>query len=422
MLTNAPRGTYDLYGDKLNRTRALEDTIRQLCADYGYSEIRTPMFEHTELFARGMGEGTDVVQKEMYTFEDKKGRSITLKPEGTAGTVRAYLENKLYADIQPVKLFYITPAFRYEKPQAGRLRQFHQFGVELLGAEHPLADAEVIALGYQLLKRVGLKKVVLHLNSLGGPESAAIYKKELLSFLRGVEAQLCPTCRQRMEKNPLRVLDCKDEGCKQVVKEAPQMLNYLTEQDAAHFATVQALLQAMEVPFVVDPQIVRGLDYYTGTVFEFVSEDIGAQSTICGGGRYDNLVGEIGGSPTAAVGFGVGIERLLLTLEAELAPEASAPACDVLIGYMGETAMKEALKWTSRLREQHISAVMDLNARSVKAQMKYANKLGARYAVVLGESELESGQLKVKEMESGQEILLPLAELESYLLKAIKKA
>lgn len=420
MLTNAPRGTYDLYGEKLNRTRALEETIRQLCADYGYSEIRTPIFEHTELFARGMGEGTDVVQKEMYTFEDKKGRSITLKPEGTAGIVRAYLENKLYADIQPVKLFYITPAFRYEKPQAGRLRQFHQFGVELLGAEHPLADAEVIALGYRLLQRAGLKKVVLHLNSLGGAESAAAYKKELLRFLQGAQDQLCPTCRQRMEKNPLRVLDCKEEGCKQMVKEAPRMLDYLTERDAAHFAEVQVLLQVMEVPFVIDPRIVRGLDYYTGTVFEFVSEEIGAQSTICGGGRYDNLVSEIGGAPTSAVGFGVGMERLLMTMEAELAPTESAPACDLFIGHMGEAAMKEAVKWTARLREKHISAVMDLNARSVKAQMKYANKLGAKYAFVLGESELESGQLKLKEMASGQEIPLRLTELESYLLNADK--
>ncbi len=420
MLTNAPRGTYDLYGEKLNRIRALEETIRQLCADYGYSEIRTPIFEHTELFARGMGEGTDVVQKEMYTFEDKKGRSITLKPEGTAGTVRAYLENKLYADIQPVKLFYITPAFRYEKPQAGRLRQFHQFGVELLGAEHPLADAEVIAFGYRLLQRAGLKKVVLHLNSLGGAESAAAYKKELLHFLQGAQDQLCPTCRQRMEKNPLRVLDCKEEGCKQMVKEAPRMLDYLTERDAAHFAEVQALLQVMEVPFVIDPQIVRGLDYYTGTVFEFVSEEIGAQSTICGGGRYDNLVSEIGGAPTSAVGFGVGMERLLMTMEAELAPAESAPTCDLFIGYMGEAAMKEAVKWTAQLREKHISAVMDLNARSVKAQMKYANKLGAKYAFVLGESELETGQLKLKEMASGQEIPLRLTELESYLLNADK--
>ncbi len=421
MLTNAPRGTYDLYGEQLKKTRALEETIRQLCADYGYDEIRTPMFEHTELFARGMGEGTDVVQKEMYTFTDKKGRSITLKPEGTAGVVRAYLENKLYADIQPTKLFYITPAFRYEKPQAGRSRQFHQFGVELLGAEQPLADVEVIALGYRLLQRVGIKKVVLHLNSLGGAESAAAYKKELLRFLQGVEEQLCPTCRQRMAKNPLRVLDCKEEGCKQVVKEAPRMLDYLTERDAAHFAEVQALLRVMEVPFVIDPQIVRGLDYYTGTVFEFVSEEIGAQSTICGGGRYDNLVSEIGGAPTPAVGFGVGIERLLMTIEAELAPAESGPACDVFIGYMGEAAMKEAVKWTARLRDKHISAVMDLNARSVKAQMKYANKLGARYAVVLGDSELESGQLKLKEMAGGEEIALPLTELESYLLNQKNK-
>ncbi len=417
MLTNAPRGTYDLYGEKLIRTVELENTIRRLCADYGYFEIRTPVFEHTELFARGMGEGTDVVQKEMYTFEDKKGRSITLKPEGTAGAVRAYLENKLYAEVQPTKLFYITPAFRYEKPQAGRLRQFHQFGVELLGSEQPLADAEVIALGYRLLQRVGLEKVVLHINSLGGSESASAYKKELLYFLHGRQDELCPTCRERMEKNPLRVLDCKVENCKAVVKDAPKMLDYLVEKDAAHFAEVRELLQALEVPFVVDSSIVRGLDYYTGTVFEFVSEDIGAQSTICGGGRYDRLVEEIGGAATPAVGFGVGIERLLMTMEAERKLEEKAPACDLFIGYMGEPAKKEAVRLVSQFREKHISAVLDLNARSVKAQMKYANKIGARYAFVLGEAEIESGRIKLKNMESGEEQTIALAELEVYISK-----
>ncbi|RRD95276.1 histidine--tRNA ligase [Clostridiales bacterium COT073_COT-073] len=412
MLTNAPRGTYDLFGSKLNQTRKLEDTIRQLCADYGYGEIRTPIFEHTELFARGMGEGTDVVQKEMYTFEDKKGRSITLKPEGTAGTVRAYLENKIYAEVQPSKLFYITPAFRYEKPQAGRLRQFHQFGIELLGSDHPLADAEVIALGYRLLQRVGLKKVILHLNSLGGKESASSYKKELLHFLHGVSGELCPTCRERMEKNPLRVLDCKIDTCKAVVKDAPVMVDYLVEEDAKHFEQVKELLRAMEVPFEVDPWIVRGLDYYTGTVFEFVSSDIGAQSTICGGGRYNNLVEEIGGSPTPAVGFGVGIERLLMTIEAELKPEEEVPSCDLFIGYMGEAAMKTAVKLVSDFREKHIKAVMDLNAKSVKAQMKYANKVGARFSVVLGENEITTGQIKLKNMETGEEKELALADLE----------
>lgn len=412
MLTNAPRGTYDLFGNKLKQTRKLEDTIRQLCEDYGYGEIRTPIFEHTELFARGMGEGTDVVQKEMYTFEDKKGRSITLKPEGTAGTVRAYLENKIYAEVQPSKLFYITPAFRYEKPQAGRLRQFHQFGIELLGSDHPLADAEVIALGYRLLQRVGLKKVILHLNSLGGKESASSYKKELLHFLHGVSGELCPTCRERMEKNPLRVLDCKIDTCKAVVKDAPVMVDYLVEEDAKHFEQVKELLRAMEVPFEVDPWIVRGLDYYTGTVFEFVSSDIGAQSTICGGGRYNNLVEEIGGSPTPAVGFGVGIERLLMTIEAELKPEEEVPSCDLFIGYMGEEAMKTAVKLVSDFREKHIKAVMDLNAKSVKAQMKYANKVGARFSVVLGETEITTGQIKLKNMETGEEKELALVNLE----------
>lgn len=412
MLTNAPRGTYDLFGNKLKQTRKLEDTIRQLCEDYGYGEIRTPIFEHTELFARGMGEGTDVVQKEMYTFEDKKGRSITLKPEGTAGTVRAYLENKIYAEVQPSKLFYITPAFRYEKPQAGRLRQFHQFGIELLGSDHPLADAEVIALGYRLLQRVGLKKVVLHLNSLGGKESASSYKKELLRFLHGVSGELCPTCRERMEKNPLRVLDCKIDTCKAVVKDAPVMVDYLVEEDAKHFEQVKELLRAMEVPFEVDPWIVRGLDYYTGTVFEFVSSDIGAQSTICGGGRYNHLVEEIGGSPTPAVGFGVGIERLLMTIEAELKPEEEMPSCDLFIGYMGETAMKTAVKLVSDFREKHIKAVMDLNVKSVKAQMKYANKVGARFSVVLGETEITTGQIKLKNMETGEEKELALVNLE----------
>lgn len=416
MLTKAAKGTFDLFGSKLKRRLDLENTIRDLCADYGYFEVRTPMFEHTELFARGMGEGTDVVQKEMYTFQDKKGRSLTLKPEGTAGTVRAYLENKLYAEVQPTKLFYITPAFRYEKPQAGRSRQFHQFGIELLGCDHPLADAEVISLAYRLLQRVGLKNVVLHLNSLGGKASAANYKKALLDFLQDKSEGLCPTCQERMDKNPLRVLDCKVPTCMEIVKTAPIMLDYLIPEDRQHFQSLQALLTTMEVPFVVDPAIVRGLDYYTGTVFEFMSQDIGAQSTICGGGRYDNLVEEIGGAKTPAVGFGVGIERLLMTIEAELKPQDQAPTCDLFVGYMGKAAMEVALKLVSDLRESHVKAVMDLNAKSVKAQMKYANKIGAQYALILGDNEITGGRVKLKNMDSGEEKEINLSDLNQYFI------
>lgn len=411
MLTQAPRGTNDIYGDYMTAWQNLEQTMRGLCKDFSYNEIRTPIFEHTELFSRGVGETTDIVQKEMYTFTDKGDRSISLKPEGTAGVVRAYLERNLYAETQPTKLYYITPAFRYEKPQAGRMRQFHQFGIELFGSDHPSADAEVIALGVQMLERLKIKNVELNINSLGGPECRKRYNGLLKEFLKENVDRLCPTCKERMEKNPLRILDCKNESCQIVVKDAPLMLDHLGEACKAHFNQLLALLDAMEIKYVVNPWIVRGLDYYTKTVFEFVSKEIGAQGTVCGGGRYNGLIEECGGAPTPAVGFGAGIERLLLTIEASNGKISYEKSIDVYIGSMGTAATLKAAYLVNLLRKNNFSAEMDLVGRSVKAQMKYANKIGAKYAVILGENELNENKGMLKNMATGEQSEVSLDEI-----------
>lgn len=417
MLTKAPRGTKDLFGNEMSAWLEMEDTIRNLCKDFGYGEIRTPMFEHTELFQRGVGETTDIVQKEMYTFEDKKGRSITLKPEGTAGAARAYLEQKMYADTQPTKLYYITPAFRYEKPQAGRMRQFHQFGIELFGAEGPTADVEVITIAAELLSRMGISKVKLHINSLGGPECRKKYNQKLKEYLGGNLDHLCDTCKERFEKNPLRVLDCKNETCGSIVANAPTVLDTLGDECRAHFEMVKTLLDEIGIEYIVDPGIVRGLDYYTRTVFEFISTDIGAQGTICGGGRYNNLVEELGGSPTPAVGFAVGLERLLLVSEAEKGKKEYAPIKDIFIGYIGEKALIKAHSLVYKLRQEGISAESDHLGKSVKAQMKYGDKIGAKYSMILGEDEINSGKAVMKNMETREQIEINLSEIVDIMKK-----
>ncbi|QUI23690.1 histidine--tRNA ligase [Vallitalea pronyensis] len=401
MLTKAPRGTKDIYGNYLSTWKYLEQTVNDICRNFGFHEIRTPVFEHTELFQRGVGETTDIVQKEMYSFTDKGDRNITLKPEGTAGVVRAYLENKMYGDAQPTKLFYITPAFRYERPQAGRYRQFHQFGVELFGSEHPSADAEVIALGANMLKRLGINNVQLHINSLGGPECRKKYNVTLKTFLDKHMNTLCPTCLERYEKNPLRILDCKNPDCKKVLQDAPLAKDQLDDACKEHFESLLQLLDAMGIDYVVDPWIVRGLDYYTRTVFEFISTDIGAQGTVCGGGRYDKLIEECGGKPTPAVGFGAGIERLIMTMEAVNGPMAFEPSRDIYLGAMGDDAMKTTFALVNDLREHGISAETDLMSRSVKAQMKYANKIGSKYSVIIGDNEIAENNVRVKNMEDG---------------------
>lgn len=368
MAISAPRGTNDFYGNYMDAIQNLEAKMRGLCEDFGYNEIRTPMFERLELFQRGVGETTDIVQKEMYTFVDKskQQREFALKPEGTAGVVRAYLERKMYADTQPTKLYYLTPAFRYEKPQAGRFRQFHQFGVELFGAEGPAADAEIIALGHQMLMRLGVDEVKLHLNSLGNSDTRRKYNKLLLEFLQEKKEHLCENCQERMDKNPLRVLDCKSKTCQLVMKDAPLMIDHLSEEDTVHFEGVQELLTEMGIPFEVNPWIVRGLDYYTRTVFEFISEDIGAQGTVCGGGRYDGLISQMGGEPTPAVGFGAGIERLLLTLQNTKGEFVSKDKIDLYLGYMGEAARKKTFAMVNSLRAEGIKTSTDLVGKSVK--------------------------------------------------------
>lgn len=416
MAIHAPRGTNDFYGEYMEGLLKLEEEMRCLCRDFGYSEIRTPMFERLELFQRGVGETTDIVQKEMYTFFDRSAdkKEFALKPEGTAGVVRAYLERKLYT-ASPTKLYYITPAFRYEKPQAGRFRQFHQFGVELFGSADAAADAEIIALGSDMLKRLGIKNVRLHINSLGNRVSRKAYNELLMGFLHKNEEQLCPTCQERMLKNPLRVLDCKIEGCKEIMKDAPLMLNHLDESDRNHFEELLGLLDEMGIEYVIDPWIVRGLDYYTRTVFEFISQEIGAQGTVCGGGRYDNLIEEMGGDATPAVGFGAGIERLLLTIANSNQEYAIAKTPDIYIGYMGGEAKKKAVSLTNELRISGISAVTDLMAKSVKAQMKYADKLACNYSFVIGDNELDTQEVVVKNMQTGEKESMIMDQVANYI-------
>ncbi len=397
----ALKGTHDIYGDNINKWHNIENKIHKLCREFGFTEIRTPVFELTNLFQRGVGETTDIVQKEMYTFIDKGDNNITLKPEGTAPVVRAYLERKMYADTQPTKLYYMTPAFRYENTQAGRQRQFHQFGVEMFGSESATADAEVIAIASTLLDRIGIKKVELHINSLGGPECREAYNETLKGFLKDHKAELCQLCQDRMDKNPLRVLDCKNPDCQAIVKDAPTTLECLGEACKTHFQQLQELLTQMNIPFVIDPGIVRGLDYYTKTVFEFISQDIGSQGTVCGGGRYDKLVEEVGGPPTPAVGFGAGMERLLLVQEAENGLKETKPVRDIFLGAIGDQAIVKVHSLVHEMRQQGISAEADHMNRSVRAQMRYANRIGAKYSAIVGDNELEAGKVSLKNMETG---------------------
>lgn len=415
MAVNAPKGTKDMLPGEAYRWHWVEALMRGIAGTYGYREIRTPIFEHTELFLRGVGDTTDIVQKEMYTFEDKGGRSITLKPEGTAGAVRAYIENGLQNEPQPVKMYYISPIFRYERPQKGRLREHHQFGVEVFGAAEPTVDAEVISLAQNVLTGIGIKKLSLEINSVGCPECRAVYHEKLKEYLKDRLTDMCGTCRERFDRNPLRILDCKVEGCKAIVKDAPKMIDYLCEDCKGHFTRVQECLTAAGIGFGVNPLIVRGLDYYTKTVFEFISDDIGAQATVCGGGRYDTLVETLGGAATPGMGFGMGIERLLLVMEA-LGIEIPAPSqCDVFIVTIGDAAREKGFALLSELRKAGIAADMDHIGRGVKAQFKYADKLGARYVLTLGEDEIAKGKVQCKDMRTGGEQGLVMDTATDYL-------
>lgn len=411
MLTNAPRGTKDILPDTVGDWNYVEGEIRELCRRFGYSEIRTPIFEHTELFQRGIGEGTDVVDKEMYTFTDRGERSITLRPENTASAVRAYLQNKLYAQSNLVKLFYIGSMFRYDRPQAGRMREFHQFGVEALGEANPAVDAEVILLAMNLLEGLGLKNLELSINSVGCPKCRSKYRTMLQDFFQDKLEDLCEDCRSRFERSPLRILDCKKDSDKPYMADAPKITDCLCEECADHFAKLKELLTSAGISFTHDPRLVRGLDYYTKTAFEIKYPPLGAQSAVAGGGRYDGLIEEMGGNPTPAVGFATGLERLLLALESQnLLPEKNR-SVDAYVVALGEAAQAEGFKLLNSLRQQGLSAAMDFAGRSMKAQMKQANKLGAKYSVILGEDEIAEGVVMLRSMEDSSQAKVPMNQV-----------
>ena len=403
MLTNAPRGTKDILPDTVGEWTYVEAKIRDLCSRYGYQEIRTPMFEHTELFHRGIGEGTDVVDKEMYTFTDRGDRSITLRPENTASAVRAYLQNKLYGDGSLTKLFYIGSMFRYDRPQAGRMREFHQFGVEALGEENPAVDAEIIMLAMDFLQSLGLKDLKLSLNSVGCPKCRPVYRKVLQDFFRDKLDELCDDCKDRFERSPLRILDCKADADKPFMADAPKITDCLCEECQDHFHKVQDYLTQTGIDFELDARLVRGLDYYTKTAFEVKYAPLGAQSAVAGGGRYDGLVEEMGGKPTPAVGFATGLERVLLALEKQELLPAMDKQTDAFVVALGEAAQGPAFQLRTRLRQAGLKAGMDYAGRSMKAQMKQANKAGARFALIIGEDEVKESCVQLKDMEKSEQ-------------------
>lgn len=406
MLTTGPRGTHDIIPTEAANWRRIEESARQLCARYNYGEIRTPIFEHTELFLRGIGETTDVVQKEMYTFTDRGGRSVTLRPENTAAVVRSYLEQKLYADPQAAKLFYIGPMFRYDRPQAGRLRQFHQFGIEAIGPAGPSVDAEIITLAVRYFESLGLTELKLMINSVGCPKCRPQYRLKLQEFLRDKQDQLCENCQSRFDRNPMRVLDCKEEKCNRLSTGAPEMADCLCEECSEHLQGLREFLETAHISYAMNPRLVRGLDYYTKTAFEIQYPLLGAQSAICGGGRYDGLIEECGGPSTPGIGFAIGLERVLLAMEKQalLAPsEEVVPVCVIPIG---KSAVLPAFALLNRLRDEGFRSDMDHGGRSLKAQMKQANRLNARYVALIGEDEALNNQVTLKNMSTGEQVLL----------------
>lgn len=412
MLTKAPRGTKDITPKDAYKWNYVENKFREICSLFGYEEMRTPIFEHTELFKRSVGDTTDIVQKEMYSFTDKGERDITLKPEGTAGVVRAFIENKLYADTQPTKLFYITPCFRYERPQAGRQRQFHQFGIEALGSDKPSLDAEVIALAVQFFNEVGLKDLAVSINSVGCPTCRAEYNAKLKEYLDAKSDVLCETCLDRKDKNPMRVIDCKNPNCKENLNDIPFMVDHICDECKDHFEKLQSYLKEMDINFVVDRSIVRGLDYYKKTAFEIISNDIGSQSTVCGGGRYDGLVEQLGGPKgVSGIGFGLGVERLLLTMENNNIEIENPYTTDIFIVTIGDEAKTKSFKLLKDLRTNHISAENDHLDRSVKAQFKYSDKINAKFTIVIGDDELANDTATLKNMSTSEQTTIKLSEI-----------
>lgn len=408
MEVQAPKGTKDMLPQDAYKWHFVENKFREIAKFYGMREIRTPMFEHTDLFLRGVGDTTDIVQKEMYTFNDKGNRSITLKPEGTSPVVRAFIENRLFNEAQPTKLYYAIPCFRYENVQKGRLRQFHQFGTEVFGSKEPSMDAEVIAFAMEFLKSLGLKSLSLNINNLGCPNCRPKYNEALKKFLEENYDDLCGLCQSRFDKNPMRILDCKNKNCGEITKNAPIILDYMCEECDSHFAEVKKYLDILNIPYTVDPGIVRGLDYYTKTIFEILNDDF----TVCGGGRYDRLIEQLGGPEMPAVGFALGIERLLLTLKNEGIEIPSEGLYDLYVGARGEEGKLASFKLANTLRTRGIKTEINHMGRSLKAEMKYANKIGAKFTVVLGDDELQTGNAKLKRMSDGEQFEVNLNNIE----------
>ncbi len=410
LITKKIKGTEDVLPKQSYRWQFVEAVMREEANTFGFKEIRTPVFEHTELFARGVGQTTDVVQKEMYTFDTKGGESVTLRPEGTAGAARAVLEHALANEGLPIKAYYFTSCYRYEKPQAGRLREFHQFGIEEYGTQSPLADAELICLAQSIFDRLQIRDLHLEINSIGCPKCRAEYHKALKEYFEPHRDELCETCQTRLDKNPMRILDCKSEICSKIAEGAPKITDYLCDECKEHFVQVQRFLDVADVPYVVNPTIVRGLDYYTKTVFEFVSDSIGSQGTVCGGGRYDGLIEELGGKPLPSLGFAMGMERLLMVMENQGIEIPKPDGCAIYIATMGEKAQEKAFQLVKEIRECGEHAETDIVGRGLRAQMKYADKIGAEFSMVIGEDELKNNEAEIKNMESGKKSRVRLDE------------
>ncbi|MDR6225214.1 histidine--tRNA ligase [Desmospora profundinema] len=408
-----PRGTVDLMPGEVEKWQFVEEKAREWCRRYHFFEVRTPLFEQTELFRRGVGETTDIVEKEMYTFEDRGGRSLTLRPEGTAGVVRSFVEKKVYGDPQPTKWYYIGPMYRYERPQAGRQRQFHQFGVEVFGTKEPLLDAEVIDLGYQFYRSLGLKGIRVELNSVGCPDCRPVHREQLVAFLSPRREELCKDCQSRLDRNPMRILDCKNETCQAITEQAPRMVDHLCEDCSPHFEAVKEGLDALRVPYVLNTRLVRGLDYYTQTAFEYIVD--GVSGSIGGGGRYNGLVQEVGGPDMPGIGFGLGLERVMLALEHQGVELPLSNEVDCFLVTLGDEAQKRSLSLLQELRQGDCSAERDVQGRKMKAQMKAADRMNARLVAILGEEELLNNQIVVKELATGNQETIQLDKLVEYV-------
>lgn len=420
MLTNKPKGTNDFLPKEIGRWHALEELLRDVSRLYGYKEIRTPIFEHTELFQRGVGETTDIVEKEMYTFKTSGEKSYSLRPEGTAPTMRAFVEHKLYAQPQPTKLYYIGPMFRHDKPQAGRYRQFHQYGIEALGSDDPTLDAEVIAMAMDIYQRLGLKDLTVELNSVGCPNCRPLHRQKLQEFMADKKDQLCETCHSRFERNPMRILDCKNPGCQELSEGAPTIDQMLCPDCQNHFSAVQKILSALGVSYRLNSKLVRGLDYYVKTAFEIIATGIGAQSSVGGGGRYDGLVEQIGGPPTPGIGFALGLERILLTMEEQEVEIATDSPGEIFIACMGEDAQLMGSKLAQELRQDGFVVEREYGNRSFKAQLKAADRYQVRYTLIIGEDEVKANQVQVKDMAAGSQEPVNQAEIKAYLNRNLR--